>query len=186
MSSVLPSVAQFPLGKTGGLIEAPLHSPCCGVGWEWFPLGKTGGLIEAPRLAALVVAGLTEFPLGKTGGLIEASRCATDAVPNASFRWVKPAASLKPPAPPPAAARRCVFPLGKTGGLIEATARRAAHRESQPWFPLGKTGGLIEARCRTLTTTSKCRCFRWVKPAASLKQLRRFRGGLYGSFVSAG
>ena len=36
-----------------------------------FPLGKTGGLIEA-LIGDLVLRRLGPFPLGKTGGLIEA------------------------------------------------------------------------------------------------------------------
>ena len=49
------------------------------------------GIIVGPRGA------LGTFPLGKTGGLIEASR--PSRFPLAvlpGFRWVKPAASLKP------------------------------------------------------------------------------------------
>ena len=38
-----------------------------------------------------------------------------------------------------------------------------------PRFPLGKTGGLIEAARPPARWTSSTR-FRWVKPAASLKQ----------------
>ena len=88
----------FPLGKTGGLIEAGTK------GWErahpsrprfrWvkpaaslkrvranrgtvavrqgFPLGKTGGLIEARNGSAVLPCRHAWFPLGKTGGLIEA------------------------------------------------------------------------------------------------------------------
>ena len=39
-----------------------------------FPLGKTGGLIEAGYRARVPVL-YTMFPLGKTGGLIEAQNC---------------------------------------------------------------------------------------------------------------
>ena len=38
-----------------------------------FPLGKTGGLIEA-NCSRLLVIPIMEFPLGKTGGLIEAMK----------------------------------------------------------------------------------------------------------------
>ena len=79
-----------------------------------------------------------------------------------SFRWVKPAASLKrrwPPAPRPTAYRS--FPLGKTGGLIEALA-------GQP-FALSLAMG-----------------FRWVKPAASLKHFQPLRDSDAPGFVSAG
>ena len=64
-----------------------------------FPLGKTGGLIEAHNQATEDNDGDT-FPLGKTGGLIEAS-VARRGCRRAStrFRWVKPAASLKPHLP---------------------------------------------------------------------------------------
>ena len=61
-----------------------------------FPLGKTGGLIEAARLAGMVNGILAVFPLGKTGGLIEARY--GEPLPDLGppgFRWVKPAASLK-------------------------------------------------------------------------------------------
>ena len=37
----------FPLGKTGGLIEATAFLRSAGTEYESFPLGKTGGLIEA-------------------------------------------------------------------------------------------------------------------------------------------
>ena len=37
-------------------------------------------------------------------------------------------------------------------------------------FPLGKTGGLIEATGGASRVAGGCACFRWVKPAASLKQ----------------
>ena len=64
-----------------------------------------------------------------------------------SFRWVKPAASLKPPSCSRACARRSVM------------------------FPLGKTGGLIEALTPVERRAARPRGFRWVKPAASLKQI---------------
>ena len=61
-----------------------------------FPLGKTGGLIEALVFVHAHGVGQFAFPLGKTGGLIEA----VGSIPNWRhawcFRWVKPAASLKP------------------------------------------------------------------------------------------
>ena len=39
-------------------------------------------------------------------------------------------------------------------------------------FPLGKTGGLIEAWTSEIGTGRwRSACFRWVKPAASLKHL---------------
>ena len=37
-----------------------------------FPLGKTGGLIEARQILPGLVHTGGRFPLGKTGGLIEA------------------------------------------------------------------------------------------------------------------
>ena len=113
-------VPLFPLGKTGGLIEAPnamnapsSYPPC----FRWvkpaaslkrtiagssmlpvstgFPLGKTGGLIEAWS-ARQSRPRLSGFPLGKTGGLIEAAYRGAVRVSRAGgFRWVKPAASLK-------------------------------------------------------------------------------------------
>ena len=66
------------------------------------------------------------------------------------------------------------FPLGKTGGLIEAFLGLHSWpgMPAMP-FPLGKTGGLIEAPAAgfcLLVNTKISSCFRWVKPAASLKQ----------------
>ena len=88
------------------------------------------------------------FPLGKTGGLIEAkSSLTTSIIPSLSFRWVKPAASLKPP--------------------CDRYDRRGLDR----MFPLGKTGGLIEANLNLFSIVSAVISFRWVKPAASLKPL---------------
>ena len=110
-----------------------------------------------------------KFPLGKTGGLIEAYR-SPPVVSNTSrcFRWVKPAASLKHPV-----GERpysiCAFPLGKTGGLIEAKRGPITPDCCRDEFPLGKTGGLIEALPNSLPA-SVVKCFRWVKPAASLKR----------------
>ena len=62
------------------------------------------------------------FPLGKTGGLIEARiRYVVSLVAIRSFRWVKPAASLKRRGDGRMAeVQELPFPLGKTGGLIEA------------------------------------------------------------------
>ena len=61
-----------------------------------FPLGKTGGLIEAPLPGHAPGCRRQSFPLGKTGGLIEAwTRRCSGTSPATSFRWVKPAASLK-------------------------------------------------------------------------------------------
>ena len=47
-----------------------------------------------------------------------------------------------------------------------------AEQESEPVdeFPLGKTGGLIEASSLKYSSDPCLLCFRWVKPAASLKQ----------------
>ena len=42
------------------------------VGKVQFPLGKTGGLIEARAWLTRAYRRDTKFPLGKTGGLIEA------------------------------------------------------------------------------------------------------------------
>ena len=44
--SAVPRFRQFPLGKTGGLIEAQ-RPPAGASRQREFPLGKTGGLIEA-------------------------------------------------------------------------------------------------------------------------------------------
>ena len=39
-------------------------------------------------------------------------------------------------------------------------------------FPLGKTGGLIEASRTRKISARRLGCFRWVKPAASLKHFK--------------
>ena len=85
------------------------------------------------------------------------------------FRWVKPAASLKLFCARRADRRILGFPLGKTGGLIEAASGSVSSALVSTWFPLGKTGGLIEALYRS-PFPYLAPCFRWVKPAASLKQ----------------
>ena len=65
----------FPLGKTGGLIEAQRGRGFVVVDLPVFPLGKTGGLIEAEdRRPVIRTRSYMTFPLGKTGGLIEARR----------------------------------------------------------------------------------------------------------------
>ena len=91
----------FPLGKTGGLIEARIPRRRL-LANRVFPLGKTGGLIEASGDVRASCQPRTRFPLGKTGGLIEACR---------------PLRQLRAPR---------AFPLGKTGGLIEAGRDGAA------------------------------------------------------------
>ena len=78
------------------------------------------------------------------------------------------------------------FPLGKTGGLIEASDPSVALHVYTLQFPLGKTGGLIEAApCSRASPRSAC-CFRWVKPAASLKQVEHVVVRHDGAIVSAG
>ena len=92
----------FPLGKTGGLIEAVRRGSSVAAlvaGFRWvkpaaslkhspslvsppivtsmFPLGKTGGLIEAVHKGSILLIEKCWFPLGKTGGLIEAYECGT-------------------------------------------------------------------------------------------------------------
>ena len=69
---------EFPLGKTGGLIEARIQELHLLSGITPFPLGKTGGLIEARALPP-DPSFRRWFPLGKTGGLIEARGTATHA-----------------------------------------------------------------------------------------------------------
>ena len=109
----------FPLGKTGGLIEA--HPVAVdrrrGPGFRWV---KPAASLKR-YMPVYATAAEARFPLGKTGGLIEAIAGLAEGLE----AWVR-------------------FPLGKTGGLIEAQASR---RPSSPAsrFPLGKTGGLIEA-----------------------------------------
>ena len=49
-----------------------LSSPAAVGSIGGFPLGKTGGLIEALRVQGRRFAQRLLFPLGKTGGLIEA------------------------------------------------------------------------------------------------------------------
>ena len=60
-----------------------------------FPLGKTGGLIEADYVRNASCSRRWVFPLGKTGGLIEAGHEPDRSRDLRGFRWVKPAASLK-------------------------------------------------------------------------------------------
>ena len=55
---------QFPLGKTGGLIEARSSSARFGSTMPAFPLGKTGGLIEASTRAAVMPATLAAVSAG--------------------------------------------------------------------------------------------------------------------------
>ena len=74
----------------------PIHEPA-NTSPTVFPLGKTGGLIEAIRSALATVSTARCFRWVKTGGLIEAritllNVSVRDVV---RFRWVKPAASLK-------------------------------------------------------------------------------------------
>ena len=145
-------VVGFPLGKTGGLIEAPVAGvivqsrvirfrwvkPAASLkpvisggpaaaasGFRW--VKPAASLKRRDRLVPPYTSSSAHaFPLGKTGGLIEARRIVTvqpSGIAVGRFRWVKPAASLKPPAP---SCRVCPAPSG--------------------WFPLGKTGGLIEAQ----------------------------------------
>ena len=122
-----------------------------------FPLGKTGGLIEAMPYPSRLSISRRVFPLGKTGGLIEALSTAHSSHSiMGSFRWVKPAASLKRiwgGTGAPLGVR--VFPLGKTGGLIEAVAKPDLSVQFSRRFPLGKTGGLIEARHLVPRKTSR-------------------------------
>ena len=69
-----------------------------------FPLGKTGGLIEASFMSSSK-ENISCFRWVKTGGLIEAGRGnRLWSLLCCCFRWVKPAASLKraPAARPPA------------------------------------------------------------------------------------
>ena len=102
------------------------------------------------------------FPLGKTGGLIEAQRSTLASYTNPSQ-----------------------FPLGKTGGLIEARVIFVQHRKHIK-FPLGKTGGLIEAGTTDELRRRRASGFRWVKPAASLKQIEDVMVRHDGMVVSAG
>ena len=59
---------------------------------------------------------------------------------------------------------------------------RPLHRR----FPLGKTGGLIEALAPSVDPLLALAGFRWVKPAASLKQKDQVALGLVDRLVSAG
>ena len=81
---------------------------------------------------------------------------------------------------------RMMFPLGKTGGLIEAVDTRRDPPCRSRRFPLGKTGGLIEAVPARASEAAPWRGFRWVKPAASLKQLCAGSGARVAAHVSAG
>ena len=116
-----------------------------------FPLGKTGGLIEAtydqlhvPPTYLVDVCFRWVKPAASLKHDLGVRQEVRQLV---GFRWVKPAASeatgsLALPSPMQG------FPLGKTGGLIEAyvcpVSREPSFAPLRP-FPLGKTGGLIEA-----------------------------------------
>ena len=154
-----PAVLAFPLGKTGGLIEAPC--PTNNRNWQYeFPLGKTGGLIEAHDSANPIVGNVAGFPLGKTGGLIEAATSRAQPARGTCFRWVKPAASLKP----------CprVYTVRPT--LCFRWVKPAAS------LKLGEPVGVAQ----------RVPGFRWVKPAASLKHIWTGRAESQRAVVSAG
>ena len=109
-----------------------------------FPLGKTGGLIEARLMYVRIIplpcfrwvkpaASLKQNNSPVPMGVLDSFRWVKPAAslkpssfgfggshPGGGFRWVKPAASLKRRDPGDAAGPQVQFPLGKTGGLIEA------------------------------------------------------------------
>ena len=64
-------VLLFPLGKTGGLIEAGTCLAAALVRRTEFPLGKPAASLKLGR-AGPSLRRYAAFPLGKTGGLIEA------------------------------------------------------------------------------------------------------------------
>ena len=141
----MPPIVSFPLGKTGGLIEAGTYSRYLAIKTPWFPLGKTGGLIEAGYGLSAIPSAMTKFPLGKTGGLIEASR--TTLMAGILAR----------------------FPLGKTGGLIEASGR-TWRPPARCWrFRWVKPAASLKRPVLPAVVRLYRLCFRWVKPAASLK-----------------
>ena len=63
---------EFPPGKSGGLIEAPMRCHTVSIHLLLFPPGKSGGLIEAGSRGRGAAA-QPWFPPGKSGGLIEAA-----------------------------------------------------------------------------------------------------------------
>ena len=111
------------------------------------------------------------FPLGKTGGLIEAPRRAfRRSAGTGSFRWVKPAASLKHDLSLRQVALFHQFPLGKTGGLIEAFVVQTYNEVSLASFRWVKPAASLKREKVPLHITVLSSGFRWVKPAASLKR----------------
>ena len=129
------------------------------------------------------------FPLGKTGGLIEAQRSPLHSSRWAGcFRWVKPAASLKPHSCIVMARSVCTrFRWVKPAASLKQIDLQVRRVGLPRPFPLGKTGGLIEASSTLeLPPDQVAVVFRWVKPAASLKHVH-FASilGIVG-YVSAG
>ena len=159
----------FPLGKTGGLIEALASGSVSLLVSGRFRWVKPAASLKQPlrrrRLALRtsfrwVKPAASLKPVGSAGYAVGAAEC---------FRWVKPAASLKPQRAPPCRASACsCFRWVKPAASLKQADLRADGAGVRR-FPLGKTGGLIEAHHRSSTSQPIARRFRWVKPAASLK-----------------
>ena len=67
------TVTRFPLGKTGGLIEAmngPRYPSQVARGFRWV---KPAASLKHHAVGGAATTRQARFPLGKTGGLIEAS-----------------------------------------------------------------------------------------------------------------
>ena len=156
------SARVFPLGKTGGLIEARQarthrrrRSPA-------FPLGKTGGLIEAPSDPFVPATPLARFRWVKPAASLKRGNSGYSYVPLPCFRWVKPAASLK-------RHRANQYPRLEHRGF----------RWVKPAASLKPPNYLNIVQKYTVS-------FRWVKPAASLKHCVSARNGGCFCAVSAG
>ena len=79
------------------------------------------------------------------------------------------------------------FPLGKTGGLIEAVPVPAPYRAPGACFRWVKPAASLKQYWRQPYRLAVRRRFRWVKPAASLKrELLKLRCVVDGLLVSAG
>ena len=137
-----------------------------------FPLGKTGGLIEAGVIFGVEGTENPGFRWVKPAASLKLRFLPSNPIlPRSCFRWVKPAASLKR-----GPARRLRpspngFPLGKTGGLIEALNAWTPTANSSIRFRWVKPAASLKRDCLLFGIGLDLR-FRWVKPAASLKLAR--------------
>ena len=110
------------------------------------------------------------FPLGKTGGLIEANWDAVEAYQLRGFRWVKPAASLKPCKSTSTVASCLGFRWVKPAASLKLGAYGSASGFVDDGFRWVKPAASLKLRHQHRRRVGLVRGFRWVKPAASLKR----------------